>query len=284
MSASVIADRDLTTVWKALADPRRRAMLDLLRDRPMTTGEVALHFDVTRFGVMKHLSVLVDAGLVLVRRRGRERWNHLNPIPIQQIHERWIRPYEIESAQRLLRLKAIAEQTLEEGTMSEISERVFRTVDIHQELRVEASPSHVWEALTSQIGSWWPASFYVGSSPIRFSLEARVGGRVFEDWGDGEGALWATVSGVRRGEMLQWAGDLAAEFGGPGRSITTFTLEPDGDQTLVKFRDTMFGELSDEMQGNLETGWSFLLNDCFKPFAEVGTKPDRPESVVAAEQ
>ena len=96
-------------VWKALADPSRRHILDLLRVRPMTTGALAARFDFSRYGVMSHLRVLVDARLVLVRRRGRERWNHLNPVPIRQIYRRWIRPFEERSTDKLIRLKNLAE-------------------------------------------------------------------------------------------------------------------------------------------------------------------------------
>jgi DNA-binding transcriptional ArsR family regulator len=96
-------------VWRALADPTRRALLDVLRDGPRTTGDLADRFDQTRFGVMKHLTILVDAGLVTVRREGRLRWNVLNPMPIHQIYRRWIKPFETAAADRLLRLKAHAE-------------------------------------------------------------------------------------------------------------------------------------------------------------------------------
>lgn len=102
-------DDDL--VWKALADPNRRRILDALRRKPRTTGELCEGFDMSRFGVMKHLTVLVDAGLVLVQREGRERWNHLNPVPIQKIYRRWIRPFETAAADGLLRLKARAEDS-----------------------------------------------------------------------------------------------------------------------------------------------------------------------------
>lgn len=80
-------------IWRALADPTRRRILDLLRSKSRTTGQIASEFPVTRYAVMKHLSVLADAGLVLVERRGRERVNHLNPVPIQAIYRRWIRPF-----------------------------------------------------------------------------------------------------------------------------------------------------------------------------------------------
>ncbi|MEE8105209.1 MAG: metalloregulator ArsR/SmtB family transcription factor [Planctomycetota bacterium] len=97
-------------VFKALADSTRRAILDLLRDRARTTGELAAEFAFSRFAVMKHLNVLVEAGLVVVRRSGRERWNHLNPVPIRQIYRRWIKPFEEKSADLLLRLKRAAEE------------------------------------------------------------------------------------------------------------------------------------------------------------------------------
>lgn len=93
-------------VWRALGDATRRRILDLLRERPRTTGELAEEFAVTRFAVMKHLVVLTECGLVLVERRGRERLNHLNTVPIQQLYRRWIRPFEAPRADRLLRLKA----------------------------------------------------------------------------------------------------------------------------------------------------------------------------------
>ena len=96
-------------VWKALADATRRTILDKLRKAPRTTGDLCGLFEMTRFGVMKHLKALEEAGLVIVERRGRERWNHLNPAPIREIYRRWIRPFEEKDADRLVRLKRVAE-------------------------------------------------------------------------------------------------------------------------------------------------------------------------------
>ena len=80
-------------MFKALADPTRRAMLDLLKKRQRTTGELVDHFpDLSRCGVMKHLEILVEANLVVIRREGRFRWNHLNPAPLQHVLERWLTP------------------------------------------------------------------------------------------------------------------------------------------------------------------------------------------------
>jgi len=97
-------------VWKALAHPHRRRILDLLRKRERTTGELAESFDESRFATMKHLRLLEEASLVIVKRRGRERWNLLNPTPIRSIYRRWIRPFEEQSADWLLRIKDFAEE------------------------------------------------------------------------------------------------------------------------------------------------------------------------------
>lgn len=95
-AAGAIHTDELLPVWKALADPTRRRILDLLREGPLSTGDLTERFDLTRFGIMKHLGILVDAGLIMVRRRGRTRWNHLNPMPIHEISRRWFRPFEAE--------------------------------------------------------------------------------------------------------------------------------------------------------------------------------------------
>ncbi len=101
-------DRD-DLLWRALADPTRRRLLDLLREGSRTMGELASHFEVTRFAVRKHLLVLESAGLVVITQRGRERVHTLNPVPIQQIYRRWIRPFEAVPADRLLRLRDLVE-------------------------------------------------------------------------------------------------------------------------------------------------------------------------------
>ncbi len=108
-------DRVLISLWNALADPTRRAILDLLREAPRTTGALADQFPTTRFAVMKHLNVLESAGLVVVRRRGRERWNHLNAVPLQLVYERSVKPYESLWASKLTDL----ESRIEGENMSE---------------------------------------------------------------------------------------------------------------------------------------------------------------------
>jgi DNA-binding transcriptional ArsR family regulator len=93
-------------IFKALAASSRRAMLDMLKDQPQTTGQLCTRFPaLDRCTVMQHLKVLEEAELVIVRREGRERWNFLNPLPIKQIHDRWIGPYAAEAVNLLGRLK-----------------------------------------------------------------------------------------------------------------------------------------------------------------------------------
>jgi DNA-binding transcriptional ArsR family regulator len=93
-------------VFKALSASTRRALLDALKDHPQTTGELCARFPaLDRCTVMQHLKVLEQADLVIVRREGRERWNHLNPLPIKHIHDRWIGTYAARAVEMLDRLK-----------------------------------------------------------------------------------------------------------------------------------------------------------------------------------
>lgn len=97
---------DLDQIWKALADPTRREILDLLRDGPRKTTAIVEHFPrLSRFGVMKHLDVLRQAKLVLTHSEGRARVNALNAAPIRAIAERWIGKYEAFWSNTLLRVK-----------------------------------------------------------------------------------------------------------------------------------------------------------------------------------
>ena len=101
---------DLDHIWKALSDPTRREILDLLHDGPRQTTEIVEQFpNLSRFGVMKHLDVLRGAGLVKTRCEGRRRINSLNVAPIRQILERWISKYEAYWTNTLLRVKESAE-------------------------------------------------------------------------------------------------------------------------------------------------------------------------------
>ncbi len=107
------ASSDLDPVWKALSDPTRRSILDLLRKSPLTTTEIVAHFpNLSRFGVMKHVTVLRDAGLVQERWEGRRCFNSLNVVPIRLIYERWVSGYQDLWVSTLTSLK----KSLENGS------------------------------------------------------------------------------------------------------------------------------------------------------------------------
>jgi DNA-binding transcriptional ArsR family regulator len=99
-------------VFKALADPTRRHLLDRLFQRDgRTLGELESELEMTRFGVMKHLRLLEDAGLVVTRRQGREKLHYLNPVPIRLVHDRWIDKYTEHRVSALAELKTQLEET-----------------------------------------------------------------------------------------------------------------------------------------------------------------------------
>jgi DNA-binding transcriptional ArsR family regulator len=99
-------------IFKALGHYRRREILDALKDNPQTTGALCNAYpDIDRCTVMQHLKVLEEADLIIVKREGRERWNYLNPIPIHDIHERWIGPYAAYAVEKLAALKAQLEES-----------------------------------------------------------------------------------------------------------------------------------------------------------------------------
>ena len=104
------ADAAEPDLWRALASPWRRRLLDLLRDAPATTGALASQLpELSRFAVMQHLGVLADAGVVVIERRGRDRVNHLNPVPLREWYERWVQPMADTGAAGLLALRRAAE-------------------------------------------------------------------------------------------------------------------------------------------------------------------------------
>ena len=117
MPAPVNNADKLDPVWKALSDPTRRAMLDILRAGPRTTTELVDSFPrLSRFGVMKHVDVLRKAALVQTREVGRQRVNSLNAVPIRQIYERWVGPFQELWTGHLLGLKEAIEEESPGGT------------------------------------------------------------------------------------------------------------------------------------------------------------------------
>src|SRR5262245_44640518 len=165
-------DERADRVWHALRDSTRRRLLDLLRERPRTTGDLCAAVpELSRVNVIKHLKLLEDVGLVRVEPRGRERWNHLQVVPLQEIYQRWIRPFEAQWAGRLWRIRELAEgadlaEQAEEGARA-MGEAV-RLVHVDQQVRIGAGRDRVWEVLTGDPGAWWGPPYVV--SPDRVGL------------------------------------------------------------------------------------------------------------------
>jgi DNA-binding transcriptional ArsR family regulator/uncharacterized protein YndB with AHSA1/START domain len=178
-------------LWRALSSPWRRRLLDQLRNGPATTSELAAGLpELSRFAVMQHLGVLVDAGVVLAERRGRERVNHLNPVPLREWYERWVQPMADAGAAELLALR----RAVEKGTdkMSAAIEPI-RTVRLTYELRINASLERTFEVMTQQMHDWRPHT-YGGERTRRVVLEPRIGGAHYEDWGACAGHLYGHVT------------------------------------------------------------------------------------------
>jgi DNA-binding transcriptional ArsR family regulator len=251
-----MTDRAVTTesepLWPALADPTRRAILDALRAGPRTTGALVESLSVSRFAVMRHLNVLCDARLVTVERRGRERLNHLNPVPLQQTHERWVRPFAASSATALLRL---GERAHAEGrSMSSIP----YGLDVRAQHDVAADRESTWTALLD-LAAWWPACW---EDDERLLFEPQLGGRLGTVRGDGfddpaGGTLWGVVVGLRPQHELVLDGTMGLP--GPVAGEWRMHLDGAGTDTVVTVHHRVLGEVEDEHRAAFTSRWDGVL-------------------------
>ena len=226
------AESDL---WRALASPWRRRLLDLLAEGPATTGALASRIpELSRFAVMQHLGVLTAAGVVTARRRGRDRVNYFNPVPLREWYERWVQPLADADSARLLAVKREAEK--QEHIMPEAIEPI-RTVRLAYELRIAASAQRTFEVMTQQSLDWNPHTY--GGDRVRgVVLEPMVGGRHYEDWGNDAGHLygqvtaydpprrWATRGRLGQGVTLDSEYELTEEPGAVLLQVTKVAVGP----------------------------------------------------------
>lgn len=253
----------LDIVWRALSDPTRRGVLDCLREGPRTTGDLVSRFpDLTRYGVMKHLKVLAEAGLIVSRKEGRQRWNHLNAVPLRQIYERWVSRYEDLWAGSLLTLKRVVEGRQAMGVKEGVA---ARTVHIEEQIEVGASREKVFEALTEHTGLWfWRGP--KGADPAAV-LEAHAGGRFYRDWGEGNTELYGFVGLIKQNAHLRLLGSIGVAHA--ITSVADFVLEGEGDMTTVKLTHRISGEVLDDEVADFAEGWKDELSS-LKRFAETG--------------
>jgi DNA-binding transcriptional ArsR family regulator len=234
-------------------------MLDLLREGPRTTGDLARQMpDLSRFAVMQHLGVLEQARLVLFRRDGRKRYNYANAVPLRQIYERWVEPLGSSAAKSALHLKRYAEQ---ENHM----ENSFRLVKIEQELRINAPREKVFKALTSELGAWWPHRFKADSTVY---CDDFVGGTSGEKFAEGGGALYGQIVYYDPPHKLAQAGASALTKGMNAYGVES--LEEDGEGTLYKKSLTFWGDVPDEMVKMFEMGMRALMEKALVGYVERG--------------
>jgi DNA-binding transcriptional ArsR family regulator len=266
-------DDETAPLWRALSDATRRRIMDLLRDRPRITGEIASHFEISRIAVMRHLEVLGEAGLVTSRKRGRERWHYLNAVPLQRLHERWFEPLAGGWASGLLRLQRNVEGEAGAVSQSELA------IDLALDIAIEGTPAAVFSALTADPGGWWGPPF-LRPQATGVTLEPRLGGLMVERWNQG-GATMAAVTGWQDGRHLQLTGPFHL---GVAVAVATFDLAATDSGTLLNFTFRAVGAVDPELAQAMSEGLRELVSERLKALVESGTRlgiaADRPPTPI----
>jgi uncharacterized protein YndB with AHSA1/START domain len=252
----------MDAVFKALADPTRRSLLDELFEQDgQSLSALEGRLPLSRFGVMKHLKVLEEAGLVVARKRGREKLHFLNPVPIRLVHDRWVSKYTEPWAATLTGLKKRIEE--------QVMEKVF-------EIYIKTTPERLWEAITD--------------SEMRRQYSFGVG--ITSDWTPGsryEAVHPGPGITISEGENLEvepprrlvqsftalWSDDVKRE----GTSRVTWEIEPVGDSCrLTVIHDQLREGAHDELYG----GWPMILSG-LKTLLETGETLTTPGSLLYSE-
>jgi uncharacterized protein YndB with AHSA1/START domain len=245
-------------VFKALADPTRRSLLDeLFKQDGQSLSALEQRLPMTRFGVMKHLRLLEEAGLVTTRKRGREKLHFLNPVPIRLVHDRWVSKYAEPWAATLAGLK----HELEEHTM----EKVF-------EIYIKTTPERLWEAITDDgkrrlynfgvgvTSDWTPGSRYEAAHPSGVDIAA------------GENVEVDPPRRLVQSFNALWGDDVRAE----ATSRVTWEIEPIGDSCRLT---VIHDQLPPDAPAELYGGWPMILSG-LKTWLETGQTLTTPGSLM----
>ena len=245
-------------MFRALADPTRRSLLDeLFREDGQTLRQLEGRFAMTRFGVMKHLRLLEDAGLVVTKRRGREKLHYLNPVPIRLVHDRWVSKYAEPWAAELSDLKSRLERPME---------KVF-------EIYIRTTPELLWQAITdreirgkfqfgNQITSdWTPGSRFEMSNPGAPGI-----------LGEGENLEVDPPRRLVQTMVALWGDDVKRE----GTSRVTWEIEPVGDSCRLT---VTHDQLREGANSQLYGGWPMILSG-LKTWLETGEVLTTPGSLM----
>jgi len=245
-------------VFKALADPTRRTLLDALYEEDgQTLTALEQRVAMTRFGVMKHLKVLEEAHLVVTRRRGREKLHFLNPVPIRLVHDRWVSKYAEPWAATLTGLKRHMEE--------DVMEKIY-------EIYIKTTPERLWEAITDpeqrrkySFGvapdtDWTVGSTYTATSP-------KADGPLSQ----GENLEVDPPRRLVQSMTALWSEEVKAE----GASRVTWEIEQVGDSCLLT---VTHDQLRDGANGELYGGWPMILSG-LKTLLETGELLTTPGSL-----
>jgi DNA-binding transcriptional ArsR family regulator/uncharacterized protein YndB with AHSA1/START domain len=239
-------------IFKALGDPTRRSILDALRARDgQTVTDIEAISDLTRFGVMKHLGVLEEAGLITSRREGRFRYLHLNPAPLQQVVDRWVEPMLRPWARRVADLKSTLEQETDMNTMA-------ATTDFRMETFIRTTPERLWAALTDPADT---ANYYFGSA---VASDWTPGAAVSYTWPDGRVMLSGKIELADPPRRLvtsftpHWTDD-------PRTTRVTYEIEPVGEAVKL----TILHEGLTAADAGIKSGWTKIANG-LKTWLETG--------------
>ena len=247
-------------VFRALADPTRRSLLDeLFREDGQSLSALEARFAMTRFGVMKHLKQLEEAGLVVTRRQGREKLHFLNPVPIGLVHDRWVSKYAEPWAAQLSGLKQRLETPME---------KVF-------EIYIRTTPERLWKAITDAdtrskytFGMQVVSDWTTGS---RFEMRHPRGAELL---GEGTNLEVDPPRRLVQSMVALWGEDVKSE----GTSRVTWEIEPVGDSCrLTVTHDQLREGANDQLYG----GWPMILSG-LKTWLETGELLTTPGSLMYA--
>jgi uncharacterized protein YndB with AHSA1/START domain/biotin operon repressor len=247
-------------VFRALADPTRRSLLDeLYQEDGQTLRALRERLPMTRFGVMKHLRQLEDAGLVVTRRRGREKLHFLNSVPIRLVHDRWVSKYAEPWVAALSGLKNKLEAPME---------KVF-------EIYIKTTPERLWEAIIDgdtrskyHFGTRTSSDWTTGS---HYQQTAREGTLVLSE---GENLEVDPPRRLVQSMQAMWGEDVKSE----GTSRVTWEIQPVGDSCrLTVTHDQLREGANDQIYG----GWPMILSG-LKTLLETGELLTTPGSLMYA--
>jgi DNA-binding transcriptional ArsR family regulator len=241
--------------FNAIAEPRRREILNYLALQERPVGDIVATLGLEQPSVSKHLRVLLEVGLVLVRRDGRHMLYRTDARAIQPMHE-WTNTFERLWQNQLTRVKERAERpsappqgeqpmTLTDHSIEEL------TLNVTQEIFVHAPPDTTFAALLEEIG---PHNQGPDGEPMPMKLELWPGGRWYRDLGSDNGHFWGHVQAIKRPALLEIAGPLFMSY--PVVSNVQYRFSEVEGGTLIKFQHAAFGLIQEEHRKRVAEGWN----------------------------